>query len=192
MNWIDLISAVLGLSCVVLAGRRLVANFWVGYVYNIFLFILFLYNGLYASMAIQLLAFAINGIGHWRWTHPEEKEMASDGSLAVTRLLSREYVWYSLLVVATFGMLFLLLRNTNDPQPVLDSVCTAMILLAQWLSAQKKLECWWVWLAVNIMNLILYLKAGLLFMPIVALLYLANGIWSLISWKKHEGNTENN
>lgn len=192
MNWIDLISAVLGLSCVVLAGRRLVANFWVGYVYNIFLFILFLYNGLYASMAIQLLAFAINGIGHWRWTHPEEKEMASDGSLAVTRLSSREYVWYSLLVVATFGMLFLLLRNTNDPQPVLDSVCTAMILLAQWLSAQKKLECWWVWLAVNIMNLILYLKAGLLFMPIVALLYLANGIWSLISWKKHEGNTENN
>ena len=192
MNWIDLISAVLGLSCVVLAGRRLVANFWVGYVYNIFLFILFLYNGLYASMAIQLLAFAINGIGHWRWTHPEEKEMASDGSLAVTRLSSREYVWYSLLVVATFGMLFLLLRNTNDPQPVLDSVCTAMILLAQWLSAQKKLECWWVWLAVNIMNLILYLKAGLLFMPIVALLYLANGIWSLISWNKHEGNTENN
>lgn len=192
MNWIDLISAVLGLSCVVLAGRRLVANFWVGYVYNIFLFILFLYNGLYASMAIQLLAFAINGIGHWRWTHPEEKEMASDGSLAVTRLSSREYVWYSLLVVATFGMLFLLLRNTNDPQPVLDSVCTAMILLAQWLSAQKKLECWWVWLAVNIMNLILYLKAGLLFMPIVALLYLANGIWSLISWKKHEGNTEIN
>ena len=187
-----MISAVLGLSCVVLAGRRLVANFWVGYVYNIFLFILFLYNGLYASMAIQLLAFAINGIGHWRWTHPEEKEMASDGSLAVTRLSSREYVWYSLLVVATFGMLFLLLRNTNDPQPVLDSVCTAMILLAQWLSAQKKLECWWVWLAVNIMNLILYLKAGLLFMPIVALLYLANGIWSLISWKKHEGNTENN
>lgn len=192
MNWIDLISAVLGLSCVVLAGRRLVANFWVGYVYNIFLFILFLYNGLYASMAIQLLAFAINGIGHWRWTHPEEKEMASDGSLAVTRLSSREYVWYSLLVVATFGMLFLLLRNTNDPQPVLDAVCTSMILLAQWLSAQKKIECWWVWLAVNIMNLILYLKAGLVFMPIVSLLYLANGIWSLISWKKHEGNTENN
>ena len=192
MNWIDLISAVLGLSCVVLAGRRLVANFWVGYVYNIFLFVLFLYNGLYASMAIQLLAFAINGIGHWRWTHPDEKEKDADGSLAVTRLSSREYALYSLMVAAVFGVLFLLLRNTNDPQPVLDSVCTAMILLAQWLSAQKKLECWWVWLAVNIMNLILYLKAGLLFMPIVALLYLANGIWSLISWKKHEGNTENN
>lgn len=192
MNWIDLISAVLGLSCVVLAGRRLVANFWVGYVYNIFLFVLFLYNGLYASMAIQLLAFAINGIGHWRWTHPEEKEMDADGSLAVTRLSSREYALYSLMVAAVFGVLFLLLRNTNDPQPVLDAVCTAMILLAQWLSAQKKLECWWVWLAVNIMNLILYMKAGLVFMPVVSALYLANGIWSLISWKKHEGNTENN
>lgn len=189
MNWIDLISAVLGLSCVVLAGRRLVANFWVGYVYNIFLFVLFFHNGLYASMAIQVLAFVINGIGHWRWTHPDEEEKAADGSLAVTRLSSAEYLLYGAVMCAVFGVLFLLLKNTDDTQPLLDSICTSMILLAQWLSAQKKLECWWVWLVVNILNLFLYLKAGLVFMPVISGLYLANGIWSLISWKKNEGNS---
>ena len=35
---------------------------------------------------------------------------------------------------------------------------------------------------VNIANLTLYLKAGLVFMPIVSALYLDNGIWSLFSW----------
>ena len=96
MNWIDLISAILGLTCVVLAGRALVANFWVGYIYNIFLFVLFLNNGLYASMAIQVVAFAINGIGHWRWTHPGTEETASDGTLAVSRIARKQYPVYFL------------------------------------------------------------------------------------------------
>ena len=43
MTWVEIISAVLGLSCVFLAGRNSKYNFYVGYVYNIFLFVLFLY-----------------------------------------------------------------------------------------------------------------------------------------------------
>ena len=87
-----------------------------------------------------------------------------------------------------FEVLFnpLLPQETDDPQPLLDAVCTSLTLLAQWLSAQKKWECWIVWLVVNVMNLVLYLRAGLDFMPFVAGLYLINGVWSLISWKKSE------
>lgn len=186
MNWIDLISAVLGLSCVFLAGRRLVANFWVGYVYDIFLFVLFLRGGLYASMGVQVVALAITFLGHWRWTHPAEHETASDGSLAVTRISPGHYGLYALFLGTCCLLLFLILAKTNDPQPLLDAVCTSLILLAQWLSAQKKWECWIVWLVVNVMNLVLYLRAGLDFMPFVAGLYLINGVWSLISWKKSE------
>jgi hypothetical protein len=52
------------------------------------------------------------------------------------------------------------------------------------LSAQKKWDCWIAWLFVNIANLTLYLKAGLVFMPIVSSMYLINGIWSLLGWYK--------
>ena len=41
MTWIEIISALLGLTCVFLAGRNSKVNFWVGYAYNIFLFVLF-------------------------------------------------------------------------------------------------------------------------------------------------------
>jgi hypothetical protein len=41
-----------------------------------------------------------------------------------------------------------------------------------------------VWLLVNAANIVLYITSGLYLMPIVSALYLANGIWSLISWKK--------
>ena len=64
----------------------------------------------------------------------------------------------------------------------LDSYGLMLTLLAQFLSAQKKWDCWIVWLVVNITNITLYLSAGLVFMPIVSALYLLNGIWSLWTW----------
>jgi nicotinamide mononucleotide transporter len=57
-----------------------------------------------------------------------------------------------------------------------------LTLLAQFLSAQKKWDCWLVWLVVNVWNILLYVSAGLVFMPIVCALYLINGVWSLITW----------
>ena len=71
---------------------------------------------------------------------------------------------------------------TPDPTPWLDSYGLMLTLLAQFLSAQKKWDCWIVWLVVNITNITLYLSAGLVFMPIVSALYLLNGIWSLWTW----------
>ena len=189
MNWMDLVSAVLGLTCVFLAGRRLVANFWVGYLYNIFLFALFWHNALWASMAIQVVSFAINATGHWRWTHPSTDEKEADGSLVVSGIRRGQYPFYILALAALFVSLYLILGHTDDSQPLMDAVCTSLILLAQWLSAQKKVECWYVWLVVNVTTFILYVKASLVFMPIVSCLYLANGIWSLVSWKKNEKNS---
>ena len=55
-------------------------------------------------------------------------------------------------------------------------------LAAQYLSAQKKLDCWILWLIVNLTNITLYISANLVFMPIVSGLYLLNGIWALWNW----------
>ena len=40
VSLLELLSVIAGLACVVLAGRNNKFNFWVGYVYNILLFIL--------------------------------------------------------------------------------------------------------------------------------------------------------
>jgi nicotinamide mononucleotide transporter len=44
------------------------------------------------------------------------------------------------------------------------------------------------WLLVNVTQLILHISVGNVFMPIVCGIYLANGIWSLVSWKKLYNN----
>lgn len=193
MEWTDLISSILGLTCVVLAGRRSKYNFWVGYLYNIFLFLLFWKQHLVAAMVLQPVAFVINAFGHWRWTHPRPEETsAEDGKSLKVSSLSLRGIGMSVLAVAFLGTVWaLVLRaETQDPQPWLDSYLLMLTFLAQYLSAQKKWECWLVWLVVNAGNLALYLLAGLKFMPIVSILYLINGLWSLYSWKKSYGNEQ--
>ena len=185
---IDLISSILGLTCVFLAGRNSKYNFWVGYLYTAALFFLFWNRNLYASLLLQPISLAINVMGHYRWTHPKADEASSGDAkvLKVTMLTwaERGYALLSIIVVASLWGWILDTLFPADPHPYLDTVVTVLILLAQLLSALKKWECWVIWLLVNITQLMLHISVGNVFMPIVSGLYLLNGLWSLSTWMK--------
>ena len=191
---IDLLSAAVGLTVVFLAGRNNKYNFYVGYLYTALLFIMFWQKHLYANLILQPISLGINILGQYRWSHPRKGEETSSGDLKVTML---SWPWRGgvvvlvLVLALVWGWLMSQLGTKwfvgyfpANPLPYLDCVVTVLILTAQTLSALKKWDCWIAWLFVNVANLTLYLKAGLVFMPIVSCLYLVNGIWSLFTWYK--------
>ena len=185
---IDLITSVLGLSCVFLAGRKSAVNFWVGYLYSAALFLMFWNKSLYASLLLQPVSLIINMVGHYRWTHPREGEQSSTDASAL-KVSALSWAGRGLCVLSvvlgravwgwTLDKLF-----PSDPHPYLDTLVTVLILVAQLLSALKKWDCWIAWILVNIAQLALHLSVGHVFMPVVCTLYLANAIWSLVSWTK--------
>jgi len=185
---IDLITSLLGLTCVFLAGRNSKYNFWVGYFYTTALFFMFWNKNLYASLLLQPVSLAINILGHWRWTHPRENERSAEDSSALkVSMLSwpeRALAVLSVFIIAGVWGWLLDTLFPADPHPYLDSCVTVLILVAQFLSAQKKWDCWIAWLLVNITQVALHISVGHVFMPIVCTLYLINGVWSLYSWKK--------
>ena len=185
---IDLITSVLGLSCVFLAGRKSAVNFWVGYLYSATLFLMFWNKSLYASLLLQPVSLIINMVGHYRWTHPREGEQSStDASALKVSALSwagRGLCVLSVVLVSALWGWTLDKLFPSDPHPYLDTLVTVLILVAQLLSALKKWDCWIAWILVNIAQLALHLSVGHVFMPVVCTLYLANAIWSLVSWTK--------
>ena len=187
-NWLDLVSSLLGLTCVFLAGRGSKYNFWVGYLYTAALFFLFWQKNLAASLLLQPISLGINILGHYRWTHPNAGEVSSEkaGELKVSMLSWPERILTVVVVLVVAALWGWLLGQLfpADPHPYLDSCVTILILVAQFLSAQKKWDCWVAWIVVNITQLILHLSVGNIFMPIVSALYLVNGIISLVNWEK--------
>ena len=188
VHLIDLITSVLGLSCVFLAGRKSAVNFWVGYLYSAALFLMFWNKSLYASLLLQPVSLIINMVGHYRWTHPREGEQSStDASALKVSALSwagRGLCVLSVVLVSALWGWTLDKLFPSDPHPYLDTLVTVLILVAQLLSALKKWDCWIAWILVNIAQLALHLSVGHVFMPVVCTLYLANAIWSLVSWTK--------
>lgn len=185
---IDILSALFGLTTVFLAGRNSKYNFYVGYVYTALLFFMFWQKNLYANLILQPISLGINIMGQYRWSHPKKEDESSEnaGELKVSMLswAQRGFAVIFVLVMAfVWGRLMSSVFPSN-PLPYLDCCVTVLILTAQTLSALKKWDCWIAWLFVNIANLTLYLKAGLVFMPVVSCLYLINGIWSLFTWYK--------
>ena len=193
---IDLITSVCGLFCVFLAGRNNKFNFYIGYVYTFLLFLMFWNKHLYASLLLQPISLGINILGHYRWTHPRKDEESSDdhSALKVTMLSwnQRLLAVVSVFVLAgVWGWLLSMLGNKwmigvfpSDPVPYLDACVTLLILVALFLSALKKWDCWMAWLLVNVTQMILHISVGHIFMPVVCGLYLLNGIWSLLTWYK--------
>lgn len=185
---IDLITSVLGLTCVFLAGRNSKYNFWVGYLYTTALFLMFWNKNLYASLLLQPISLAINILGHWRWTHPKEAERSSDdaSALKVTMMDWKQRIFFvaSVLMIAAVWGWTLDALFPKDPHPYLDSCLTVLILAAQLLSALKKWDCWVAWVLVNITQIALHISVGHVFMPIVSSLYLINGVVSMVSWMK--------
>lgn len=191
---IDLLTSVFGLACVFLAGRNNKYNFYIGYIYTFLLFLMFFNKHLYASLILQPISLGINILGHYRWTHPKKEEESSQDSKALKVSLltwpQRGMAVVSVLVLAgVWGWLLSMLGGKwfvgvfpSDPVPYLDACVTVLILVAQFLSALKKWDCWVAWLLVNITQLALHISVGHVFMPIVCSLYLINGVWSLVTW----------
>ncbi|MGM9764242.1 MAG: nicotinamide riboside transporter PnuC [Candidatus Cryptobacteroides sp.] len=198
---IDLLTSLAGLACVFLAGRRSKYNFWVGYLYTMLLFLMFWNKHLYASLMLQPISLGINILGHYRWTHPRVQEQSSTDAhaLKVTMLTWRQRIIAVASVFVLAGVWGWLIAQIGgrwfpqlhiDPVPYLDACVTVLILVAQFLSALKKWDCWLAWLLVNITQLILHISVGHIFMPIVCGLYLINGVVSLVGWYKGYQNKE--
>lgn len=193
VSLIELISVIAGLTCVYLATKAKVANFWVGYAYNILLFILFYQKGLYSSMLVQPISFAINFYGHYRWTHPRTGEQNEKHQLKISVMSNKKRAYFLAQIVvlgAIWGTALTFLDNiwpsvfSEARTPYLDAVITMTILTAQYLSAQKRLECWGAWFLVNTTNITLYILAGLVFMPLVSAGYLVLAFFGFSMWRR--------
>lgn len=193
VSLLETLSVFFGLFCVFLAGRGKIINYWFGYIYTLLLFFLFMQKHLYSSMLLQPISLAIAIFGHYRWAHPREGEHNKQHQLKIT-ILSWKERFMSLGVVVLF-MIFWGLLMARLPiiwpeifspatRPYLDAFVVGMIMLAQYLSAQKKIDCWGAWIIINITNITLHTLAGLAFMPLIGVAYFILAFFGIASWRK--------
>ena len=192
VSYLEVLCMLSGLSCIFLAVRAKVSNFWIGYLYNILLFPLFLQKGLYSSMLLQPISFVINMYGHYRWTHPRVNEENKKHELKITLLNLRQRIFALLIIVVLTFLWGYTISNLHEwwtvvrpaQRPFLDAFVMVMVLVAQLLAAQKKLDCWAAWMTVNVTNVTLYSLSGLLFLTFESATKIIMASFGFLHWLK--------
>jgi nicotinamide mononucleotide transporter len=95
--------------------------------------------------------------------------------------------WKALLpatAAATVGVALWLSRRTDSPVPAWDASVLTLSLAATYGQARKLLESWWIWIAVDVLSIPLYLVRGLYPTAALYAVFLALCVVGLRSWMR--------
>lgn len=153
---------------------------WIFYILQmLFLIIFSVLNHLYGDVANNSIYLIMGAIGFILWNDKKD-------SSKITKADIKEKIIYILLITLGTIILSNVLKNTDDPLPILDSFTTMSSLVATYYMMKKKLDTWIIWFINDIFYAIEYF-----ILPDQALyLFALNIIWtfmavaSYINWNK--------
>src|SRR4051794_14299955 len=179
VSWAELLGFVTGIACVALAVVQRIENFPVGIANNAFFLVLFADARVFADASLQVVYLVLGAMGCWAWLKLGPRRGALRVGAASPRLLAGTAGG----VAAGPLGLVPLLRAAGDAAPALDALTTATSLGAQWLLNLKKLENWYVWIAVDLVYVPLYLSRDLNLTALVYVVFLALCVAGRRQWR---------
>jgi nicotinamide mononucleotide transporter len=181
MTWIEVLGFLTGAVSVAFAVRESAWNWPVGIANNVFFFVLFWKTKLYADALLQIVYVIISIYGWWNWLHGGD----DSSRLPITRTrLQTALLIFLVTALSTAVMAFALERFTDSQVPFGDGVTTALSLTAQYMLSRKLLENWWVWMAADVIYILLYCYKSLYLTGILYAVFFAMCIVGYRGWRK--------
>ena len=175
---LELVSFILALLTVLLNIRQ---NHW-AWLFSIAASatyaVVFFGARLYGDAGLQGVFIAASVWGWYLWLR------GADGApLVVTRLPRGGWLWALLAWLLAFALLAGSLKAFTDTDvPFADGFLTAGSLVGQLLLARKKLENWYIWIAVDVLYVGLYVYKGLMLTAVLYAVFVALAVTGLRAW----------
>jgi len=105
--------------------------------------------------------------------------------LPVMRTTRRQWLWLIPITAASALVLRAFLADfTPSTVPAWDGLTTALSLAATWGQCKKLVESWWIWIAVDLIYVPLYVYKGLRLTAVLYFVFMVLCIIGLRAWNK--------
>ncbi len=171
MNPLETAAALISIINVALVMRRSLWNFPWGLVGVVLYGIVFFRARLYSDTLLQLFFFITQTYGWWVWWHSPKTDETHIEVLVLSA--SNRLLWVGFTAVGAVVLGFLMRHFTDAAVPWLDAIIAGFSVSAQLLQSRRYLECWGVWVGVNMLATVVYwtrdlrVTAGLFFIMLV-------------------------
>ena len=181
-SWLSVVSGCLGVCSVCLTAQGNILTFLFGFAQVGTYTYLCLTQRFYGEIVINAYYFLTMLYGVFVWRKRTEKN-GERVQLQVRRLSPEVMVLIVLLTLAGSALTGWGLANwTDDTQPYLDAFTTVPALVAQVLMILVYREHWFLWLAVDVLSVILWLRAGDYCMTAQYAFWCANCLYGMRRW----------
>lgn len=180
MSGLELFAAALGVIAVWLTVKQ---NPWcwpIGLVMVLLYTWVFFEVKLYSDMLLQVVYAALQVYGWWQWT----RAGAQHEGRVVSRLSPLQVLGG--VVAGAIGSVALgaaMAHWTDSTYPWSDATLTAFSLVAQLWMAQKRLQCWPLWIVVDVIFVGLFLYKGLYLTAALYALFTAIALQGWREWR---------
>lgn len=188
LHSLSFISGCLGVCSVCLSAQGNILNFVFGFAQVGTYTWLCVSQRFYGEIAINAYYFLTMLYGTYAWY-----KRLKTGPLEQARTVTpRRLAWYRLVWIAVLTLLASWLIGwglatwTDDTQPYLDAFTTVPALVAQILFILVYREHWFLWLAVDVLSVVLWLRAGDYCMVAQYAFWCANCFYGLYKWHRLE------
>lgn len=180
VTWIEVVAFVLSVWMVVCNIRVHVLAWPLAIAASALYGLLFLHSRLYGEAGLQVVFIVVAGWGWWQWLRGTN---SAGAPLQVHRLPPRSRGWIALATLAAWPLLGLLLAHTTDTDvPYLDALPTVGSIAGQFLLGRKLVENWPVWVAVNLVSVVLFGVKGLWLTVLLYALFTVMALWGWRTW----------
>ena len=182
LDWLDILTTILGLIYIWLEYRAHIALWIVGIVMPALDIYLYWSHGLYgdAGMACYYTLAAFYGLYIWKFKKTRKKKE----SLPIIFMPRDQYLPSLLFFLISWGLIYYILVTwTNSTVPLLDSFTNAMSFVGLWALARKYVEQWIFWIIVDVVCTFLYIQKGIPFKAMLYGLYVVIAIAGYRKWK---------
>ncbi|MFT3948821.1 MAG: nicotinamide riboside transporter PnuC [Agriterribacter sp.] len=192
MSYIEFFGVISGLVAVWLSAKAHIWSWPVGIVNVVLSFILYYQVQLYPDMFLQAFFFVTNIMGWWRWSHPRPEEADKKQELKVS-YMKRSQLIFTIAVTITGTLLlgsfasrlhnwFPVVFSMPSAYPYVDSFIMVMSIITTFYMIQKKIECWIIWIIVDLVATYLYYIKGIKFYSFEYLVFCGIAAFGLWNW----------
>jgi nicotinamide mononucleotide transporter len=192
VSYLEFFGWLSGVVAVALSARAHLWSWPIGIINVTLSFFLFFQVQLYPDMLLQVFFFVTNLMGWWRWAHPRQGEEDRKNELRVSFLMGNETFVVLLVGIIGTALLGTFASYLHDwvpsvfskpsASPYLDSFITVMSILATFYMIQKKVECWIIWILVDLVATYLYFVRDIKFYSMLYLIFTVIASYALWNW----------
>lgn len=175
--WLEAAAVWASFGSTWLCTRQSRFNYVFAVVATALLVVVFLQARLYGSAALNLYLVPTVVYGFFVWGRDRSTR-------PVEHVSPRTAPVYLAATAVTWAGAYWVITTLGGAMTVLDGWLLVGSVLAQYLMDRKKIECWFVWVAVNVASVYVYAASGLYLLATQYVFFLANACYAWFAWRR--------